>query len=419
MSCKINIDLLSDESRKRIDNELSIRLENNKYSSGLVRYFHAHKIIGDDVYLPFAFAYSELKLKRPKRTDESKMSVKFEAELREEQKIVKKEAIEYLNKTGSVLISLYTGGGKTVTAINIGCTIKLKVLIVVNKIVLIKQWKDSIMQFCPTARVQCLTPKSELEDCDFYIMNAINIPKMGKDFFDKIKVLVVDEVHLIMAEKLSELTFYVQPRYMIGLSATAYRTDGFNVLLDLYFGKNKIIREINHKHIVYVVNTGFKPEMTFSENGKVNWSSVLDSQAKDEKRNEIILNIIKRFSDRVFLVLVKRVEHGEYLVKKLEEMGEYVTSLLGSNQEFDKEARILVGTGQKVGTGFDHPRLDALLLATDFEAYFMQFFGRVCRTKTVEPIVFDLLDDNGILLKHYKTRKEVYIGAGGKIKKYV
>ena len=75
----------------------------------------------------------------------------------------------------------------------------------------------------------------------------------------------------------------------------------------------------------------------------------------------------------MLLILIKRIEQGNYLLKRLQEEGENVTSLLGSNQDFDKDARILVGTSSKVGVGFDHPRLDTLLLAADLEAYFIQY----------------------------------------------
>ena len=89
---------------------------------------------------------------------------------------------------------------------------------------------------------------------------------------------------------------------------------------------------------------------------------------------------------------------------------------MGSNQEFDSEARILIGTNSKVGTGFDHKKLDALLLAADVEEYFIQYLGRIFRTKEGVPIVVDLVDDNNILLKHWLTRRGIYLEHGGRVK---
>ena len=229
---------------------------------------------------------------------------------------------------------------------------------------------------------------------------------------------VVHNCHMIMAETLSKCLQYVSPRYLIGLSATPYRPDGLDGLLDLYFGKNKIIRKLYREHIVYKVSTGFKPPVEKTMQGRINWGSILDAQANNEQRNNLIIKIIQKFNDRNFLVLVKRVDQGKYLSEKLNELGESVTDLIGSNQEFNKNARILIGTCQKVGVGFDHSKLNTLLLATDLEEYFVQYLGRVFRTKDGDPIIFDLVDNNSILNKHYNTRRSVYKEHGGTVKEF-
>ena len=419
MSIQVSINELDDAQIKKINTDLAIKIDPPKYGYNIIqKYIYPFELIGDEAYLPFAYATLNMRLKRPSRDDFDGMIVPFNGELRKLQQVIKKEAISHLNKTGSVLISLYTGGGKTITSINIACSIKLKTLVVVNKIVLMKQWQNSITQFCPAAKVQILTPKTTLDvDVDFYIINAINIPKIGR-VFDMIGTLIVDEAHLIMAEMLSKCMRFIQPRYLIGLSATPYRPDGLNILLDLYFGTNVIKRSLNRKHTVYVVNTNFTPTVEKTLQGRVNWGVILDSQAKDEARNELIVSIITRFADRCFLVVVKRVFQGEYLTRRLQEEGQSVTSLLGNNQTFDKHARVLVGTCQKIGCGFDHDKITALLLAADVEEYFIQVLGRAFRKEDVEPIVFDLVDKNPILKKHFATRRQVFQEHGGILKTY-
>lgn len=419
MSVKVSIESLDEDMRKKIDTELSIQLEATKYDGGQRRYIYPHDVIDDDVILPFAYAIEELKMKRPLRESKSKMNVKFEGTLRDDQLEIKKEAIDFLNKKGSVMISLATGGGKTIISINLACSIKLKTLVVVNKIVLIKQWEQSILKFCPTAKVQVLKANVKFDDdCDFYIMNAQNIPKMGRSFFHSIQTLITDEAHLLLAERLSKLMLYVQPRYLIGLTATPERYDGLNILFDLYFGKDRIIRKMWHNHTVYRVNTGLKIDIVLTEMGKVNWNSVLEAQSSNIDRNELIVKIVKKFSDRVFLIIVKRVDQGKYILNRLLEENEKAASLLGSEQEFDRDCRILVGTLQKVGVGFDFDRVNALMLATDTEAYFAQQLGRTTRKKDNNPIVFDLVDKNPILEKHYNTRRDVYKSSGGTIKTF-
>ena len=316
------------------------------------------------------------------------------------------------------LLGDFTVTHNTITSINLACNIKMKTLVVVNKIVLIKQWKESIEKFS-SGKIQILDSKSEFDnECDFYIMNGVNIPKMGHTFFNKIGLLLVDECHTIMAEQISYLMNYIQPRYLIGLSATPYRNDGLNILLDLYFGSNKIHKPLHHPHKVFLVYTEFSPKMETTINGKVDYNSILDSISLSEQRNEIIVNIVKNHPTRIFLILVKRIVQGEYLNKRLLEENEYVDTLLGNKQTFDKNARILIGTASKVGTGFDHKKLDSLILGAPIKDYYIQVMGRIMRTKDNTPIVFDLVDKNPILLKHYKLRKETYNETGGKIFPY-
>lgn len=321
-----------------------------------------------------------------------------------------------LNKHGSVLISLYTGGGKTITSINLACKIKLKTLVITHRVVLINQWKDSISQFCTGAKIQILDSKNPLKpDIDFYIINASLIPKKTYTDFKDIGLVIVDEAHLIMAEKLSKCMLRLTPRYVIGLSATPYRTDGLNVLFDLYFGKDKIERKLWHEHKVYQINSSFVPDTELAQNGKINWSTVIESQANNRQRNEFIVKLVVKFADRVFLILCKRVSQANYLLKRLREEGEDATSLIGKQQTFEKTSRILVGTSSKAGVGFDHARLDSLILAADLEQYFIQYLGRIFRRKDVLPMIFDIVDDHPILKKHFRTRRLVYKEHGGEV----
>ena len=415
MSVKSSMKNMSSDSIQKINKDLEIKIE-NKYGMGPPRYIQPYEIHGDNIILPFSYGVKNMKFIRPPRESLGKINVEFTGKPRPEQKEVLKEALKVLSAKGSVMISSFPGFGKTMCGINLSCSIGFKTLIVVNKIILIKQWEESINKFCPSAKIQKLTPKSKKIDVDFYIMNAENIEKMGRTFFSDIGTVIVDEAHMIMAETLSKSLQYVFPRYLIGLSATPYRPDGLNILLDLYFGKYKIIRKLFREHIAYKISTGFKPTIEYMKNGRINWGVVLDSQANNVSRNQLIIRIIRKFPDRNFLVLVKRVSQGEYLVNELKKIGENVTSLIGDNQEFDVNSRILVGTCQKVGVGFDHSKMDTLLLGADLEEYFVQYLGRVFRTQEGTPIIFDLVDNNSLLTKHFATRRKIYQDHGGIVK---
>jgi len=409
MSLKVKLKDISEKTRLQINNDLLFEKDNGEQ-------IYAYDICDNDiVYLPFNYAKLQ-GYKRPKRKDLIKANMKFQGKLRELQETVARKAIETLNKNGSTILALYTGGGKTFTACYLACQIRLKTLIIINRIVLIKQWKETIEKASPLSEIQVIHAKTKLKNVDFYIINAVNVYKKGREFFRDIGCVIADEVHLLATRVLSQAFFYVYPRYLIGLSATPYRVDGMNNLLFSFFGNDIIYRKLYRKHTIYKIKTNLKPEFTIARNGKIDWNSLLNWQACCKQRNKQIIDLVSKYSDRVFLILCKRIAQVELLQEAFKKLGETVTILIGGKKIFNENARILIGTVQKCGVGFDHPKLNTLLIASDLLEYFIQYLGRVFRTETVEPIIFDFVDEHSILYKHYLKRRKVYIEHGGTIK---
>ena len=404
--------------RQAASKDLSIEISgNSRYTQkrDYLDVYHVHEGVG---YFPYHYARVGLALTPRLRKDYPPADIVYKVEefpLREEQLNVKRLAIDALNKEGSCILSLYTGFGKTCLSIYLASKLKMKTLYVNNRLAVLDQIVESVRKFS-RSKVQLLTAKSTLDPgADFYVVNAINVPKFGPGTFSCVGTLVVDEVHCMLAQSLSRALHHVTPRYLIGLSATPYRDDGLNGLFDLYFGPEKIHIPLHRRHKVYKMDTPLEPPVEFTDGGQLNWGAVLKFQAENEARNEKIVEILRKFAGRVFMVICKRVSQIKYLEDRLKELGESVDALYANKKKFDRGARILIGTGQKLGVGFDHPRVNALVLAADFEAYFIQTLGRSMRTPEVEPIIFDLVDKNGLLNKHWKTRERVYKEHGGEI----
>ncbi len=417
MSRYIDVKNCSKEELKKMDTELTIELEVSKYNKHATpETISLFRLENNILYIPFAYSK---KIKRPDASNFEKKNIEFCLTLRPEQQTVCSEAIKILNKNSSVIVACPVGFGKTYSAIYLSSAIKLPTLILCHRLVLLKQWEEAIKECSPLSTYQIVTPSSKIKSADFYIVNASNVYKFSTDFLKTIGFLIVDECHLILAKTLSKSLLHVHPRFVVALSGTPYREDGLNILFDMYFGKEKIERKLYREHTVFEVKTDFVPDVELSKNGRINWGSLLESQANSVERNELIIKIIQRFPDRIILVLCKRISQAEYLFRRLQEEKEDVSDLFGSKQEFNKESRILIGTTGKCATGFNHPRLDTLLLASDLESYFIQALGRIFRTKATDnlPIVFDLIDTHPILKKHWLTRRNVYLEHGGKIEK--
>lgn len=456
MSCKINISEIDNTTLSKLKSKAVLKIDNNGKPDHVLLTRLENKI----AFIPFSMARSH-NLPLPSRDKFPALSSTFDGTLRDSQMVVRREAIDLLEKNHSVIISCFTGFGKTIGAINLACKLRLKTLIVVTRVVLMNQWKESILKFCnstneaiPIVEVVSSSSKDDYVMCDFAIINAINIPKMESGFLESFGTVIVDEVHLVMARKTFRSLLHLTPRYLIALSATSYRSDGLDALFSIFFGKEKIIRELHRDHTIYRVNTLFKPQVKFAINGKMDWNALLEDQASDEERNRLIVNIVKENSSRTFLILVKRIKQGEWLAveieKELERMfgkkestieekmekcdiktpnkvkekkkegggNKYVATLFGSNQEFDKSCKVLIGTSAKIGTGFDFDKLDTLLLAADVRDYYIQFIGRIMRRDDVRPVIFDLVDKNKTLFKHYTERLNVYKKHGGTVKVY-
>ena len=309
----------------------------------------------------------------------------------------------------------------TITSLSIASTIGLRTMILINKVVLLEQWLSSIRAvFGEHARVQHLTSKSKIQPAQFLVMNALNVPKRPESFYRGLGIgfVIVDECHMIMSKVLSQALGYLTPRYLLGLSATPSRPDGFDALLGLYFGLGRVVRRLHRKHLVYRYETGIRIAAKLDERGKILWGSVIEQQTENEARNGMVVDLCREFSDRNILILSKRVSQIRWLREALAARGEHVATLTDTESSFDEEARILVATFQKVGTGFSHNKLDMLILATDTEEYFIQYLGRVFRTPDVEPIIIDMVDNNAILRRHYLTRQKIYEQAGGTIRPF-
>jgi superfamily II DNA or RNA helicase len=443
MSCKISVKEIETSTLTKLKSKAVLKIETNGKSDHVL----LTRLVSGVAFIPFAMAHNH-DLPIPTRNKFPGISVSFKGTLRSEQIVVRREAIDILEKTHSVIISCFTGFGKTIGSINLACKLRLKTLIVVTRVVLMDQWKESILKFCESENsqipmVELITSmsKNEYVMCNFAIINAINIPKMEEGFLESFGTVIVDEVHLVMARKTFKSLLYLTPRYLIALSATSYRSDGLDALFPIFFGNKKIMRELNREHIIYRVNTSFKPQVKYGINGKMDWNALLEDQASDEERNKLIVKIVKENPNRTFLILVKRIKQGEWLAKEIEKelcndnslekvfdmskikdelpyKKKYVATLFGSTQVFDKSCRVLIGTSAKIGTGFDFDKLDTLLLAADVVEYYVQFIGRIMRRDDIKPVIFDLVDNNKTLQKHYMERLKVYKKHGGIVKIY-
>lgn len=366
------------------------------------------------VHVPFSYGLDRGGI-LPQKED-ADIKVSFNGELRGEQIQVAQDCVELLNNYSCLLLSCNVGFGKTVLALYLISRIQTKTAIVTNRVTLMDQWKSAIHKFLPTSTVCDL--RKEQFTADIYIVNICSIEKHA-ELLQSVSTLIVDECHSILSEKMCKNLLLIQPEYSIGLSATPYRPDDLDPLLQYFFGAPKclIYKKLYCKHTVYPIKTKFQPELKSDDRGKIMWNWVLKQQALNVKRNEQIVDVVVQNPERKYIILCKLIKHIEILCQMLADQGITAIGIVGSvkPQDYTNETAI-IGTIKKIGVGFDNNRLNTLIIAADVCEYFEQYMGRVFRNPEASPVIYDMYDYKCYpLAKHFNKRKELYIECGGTI----
>ncbi len=316
-----------------------------------------------------------------------------------------------LDGNGRFMLGDFSVTHNTAIAINIATKIRAKTLVITHRLILMDQWKSSIERFCPEATVCCLTSasgkKSIDESAQFYIINAINIPKFAANALDFCRFCIVDECHLIASKVLSQSLLHVHPSYLLGLSASPYRLDGLTPMLHAFFGSEPVLRMVENLCRVYKIVTKFEPDLTYMRNGKLDWGRVINSLSFNPVRNAMIVDIVKKFPERTFLLLTKRIEQANQLAKMFDALNIEYGRIYGAHSCTDPK-HVLIGTLGKCGVGFDAPSLNTLILCCDIVNYYEQVLGRIMRNRATQSWVFDIVDDHAILHNHYRQRAKIY-----------
>jgi len=405
---------------------------------GPLPYIDSFGETSNSLYLPFAYAKKRFK-KSPNNTIDFPKTIfrfkddefPFRTDGGRDQEKVFNESLRILKEHKSLILSLFCGFGKTYTAIRLAQYIGLKTAVLAHRSILFEQWISSIQQFSD-AKVQKVDTNGLLDPTvDFYIFNIGFVHKKWSADLKKwipknlgayknIGLLIIDEAHVACAEELSKSLMYFNPRFVIALTATPNRSDGLDKILELYFGNysdTRIIRQAENPFIVYRVSTGIKPTFSFNIMGKKDWNSVIESVVNDPNRNQLIINLVQKYSENIIIILTKRKDHCKILSDELNKLNITNTILVGTNNNYDKTARVLLSTYSKTGVGFDDSRLNMLIVAcsvTEIE----QYCGRLRDNIGKNRLVFDLVDCDPNCQKHWLKRKEWYLSRNGIVKNY-
>jgi len=321
-----------------------------------------------------------------------------------------------LPKPHDGIISLHTGGGKTVCALYIASQLRLPTLVIVHNTFLRDQWEDRIKSFLPKARIgRVQADVCEVADRDVVIvmLQTLSMKELNIHVFDPIGLVIVDECHHIASEVFVQALPKVTSRFMLGLSATPDRKDKLMHVIHWFLGPllyksetgDSVDTKVNVEVFQYVNNDPEFNKVVLSSQGFVSVPIMVNKLADCEDRTRWLCKIIEDVMDenpnRQMLVLTDRVNHAQAMLDVLSENWKAKTAILSQKLPAAKRAiacntmSVLIGTYSMCKEGFDQPTLNTLLMATprpDID----QIVGRILRTeksvRTTHPLIIDIVD---------------------------
>ena len=327
------------------------------------------------------------------------------------------------------IISLQTGGGKTVCALYIASQLRLPTLVLVHNTFLRDQWVERIQTFLPNARigtVQGETLEVEGKDIVVGMLQTISMKDLPPNTFKPIGLVIVDECHHIASESFSQAVPKITSKYMLGLSATPERKDKLMYVINWFLGpmlyQSNTADTVDDKVKVEVIEFETEDpkfnEIIYNNSGVMFTSLMVNKLTEFEPRNKMLVELLGDVfneKDRQILVLTDRVEHAKTLLNMLPEPIQKETGILARGMkpavrdEFCKSKRILIGTYQLCKEGFDVPSLNTLVMATP-RPDVVQIVGRILRVekgkRTVEPLILDVVD--AAFRRQFQVRNILY-----------
>lgn len=336
------------------------------------------------------------------------------------------------------IISLQTGGGKTVCGLYIASQLKVPTVVLVHNTFLRDQWLDRIAAFLPKARIGSVQGDTiDIEDKDIVVamLQSVSMKTYPAKTFARFGLVIVDECHHIASEAFSQAIPKLTCKHMLGLSATPERKDRLMYVINWCLGpllyKSDTSDKVDEKVKVEVYE--FEPsdssynDVIYNHAGVMFTSLMVNKVVEYAPRNKMIVELLIDLyheKDREILVLSDRVDHTKLLFDMLPTDIQETACILGRNvksaqrAEWCESKRILIATYSMCKEGFDVAKLNTLIIATprpDVD----QIVGRILRVekgkRTTDPLIIDIVDP--AFRRQFQERLSLYNKRNYKVEK--
>lgn len=382
------------------------------------------------------------------------LRVTFNGELRSQQDLAAHCLLSYDHG----ILSAATAFGKTVVCSYLISRRKVNTLILLESTDLITQWEEELNRFLtisedlPEYRTKTGRVKTRnsvigsLKGGRDTLTGIIDIAMIGSlykkgEFHDRLNsygMVIMDECHHAASATAQEILQKVNARFVYGVSATPMRSDQLEKINYMLLGpirhKYTALERASEQGIDHLV----RPRYTRVIPLTVSKPSIHESYAliggSDVRNRQILEDVqvcVKK--GRTPLVLTRYKEHAKLIFESVHGMADHTFILYGDHTQKENESIIarlkgvprnqsfiLVATGQKIGEGFDCPRLDTLMLAApvSWHGRLEQYVGRCNRDYDgkSDVIIYDYIDSHiPDFDKMYYKRLQTYKKIGFRI----
>jgi len=336
------------------------------------------------------------------------------------------------------ILSLQTGGGKTVCALYIASQLKVPTIVLVHNTFLRDQWIERIKAFLPAARigiVQGENLQTDNRDIVVAMLQTVSMKQHDANAFKNFGLVIVDECHHIASEAFSQAVPKLTSQHMLGLSATPERKDRLMHVINWFLGpilyKSDTTDKVDEKVKVemYEFEEGDEKfnEIIYNNSGVMFTTLMVNKLVNYDLRNVMLTQILEDVFEekhRNILVLTDRVEHTKTLYDMLPEEIRNEACILGrgvkaeQREEYYETKRLFIATYSMCKEGFDLAKLNTLMMATprpDVD----QIVGRIMRVdktkRTVDPLIIDIVDP--AFRRQFQERLSLYNKRNYKVEK--
>ena len=379
-----------------------------------------------------------------------RIRVSFTENLKFNQDLAVQQLLTY--ETG--ILNAATAFGKTAVCNYLISQRKVNTLIIVDKVELLTQWEDEINKFLnideepPEYKTKTGKVKKRLSvigtlhggrDKTTGIIDIALIGSLysGGKFHERLGsygMVIMDECHHAASATAQAVLQRVRARFVYGVSATLSRSDKLDNIILMLLGpvrhKYTALERAKEQGICRLVIPRYTRVISTSI-GKLNINDAYLLVSKSDIRNSQIIDDINECikAKRTPVILTKYKEHAKYLYDNVRDLADYVFLMYGDNSDKENieirdglkkvphnKSLILIATGQKIGEGFDYPRLDTLMLVSpvSHSGRLEQYVGRLNRDYDGKQMVFvydfidsQITDFRNMYRKRVKTYKKM------------